>query len=865
MVGLDESTFRRITAVSGNVLTVAAVVVNTGDVLVNLGLDGGATEPDYLGSTAVIYSTPNTTTVITDSQVTTDAGGEYGYWHDGTSGLWELILNSQGAPTEIVLQAYQPGYANNIRYVSLYATGGLGTSGVPWTGWETVFDSSPREVVFGPGYYTWATRKTVSAISSTDRDTRFSLSGSSAGGTNINVTVTAALTISGTGGQGGQGCSIRDLNFYLSADLSPLTGTNPYQSGIIVLNRANDFNLENITLVGGAQFPGTSNAFLSYAGYLLAIIDSYHGLLINVKTQGRFVYMFEQDDSATGANEEDTTTVIGCLTQGPLQGIFRYHSLGYHNFTFINNKYQTNISYWYEVNQFDETWVTSNTAAGSTSLPVNESRGFSIGDPILIGHADDVDSDLGSGNNPGGRVELNQVAGKADSTHITLKYPTRFAQPGAATDDGTAGFAASLVRHGGVGFSCSKPGSLLAFYSSMFEQASAGILVSGTQFLSMYNILSSSWNLVELVPFASGTYGSTLKSDTSNLWDVDMRMIQTTLVPTFTSSTIVSVDQANNELTFTPSASSSLNHIQDRSPVKYHTTGTEITGLINDTVYYAIKISAGDGTAYTAPNQSAVAASDAIFKLATTRVNAANRIAIDFTGAGSGTQTLETTTSTGVAPLETSLIRVRRLADSSNTRSIKTTGTRKNSTATCLHYNMLIDDPSEARNALNVYEVSGSTIDERIYPSTYSALAVLTVKLGTGASGATNDKFIVKGNGDTTVNALSVAGNASTTGYVIRSVTAGITASTTQTQGQGALTTDINEISVCANANDTVTMPAAAAGLHIKIINNGAQTLQIFPASGDQFSGSSVNASVTLATATNTRYTAINSTLWEAI
>ena len=59
-----------------------------------------------------------------------------------------------------------------------------------------------------------------------------------------------------------------------------------------------------------------------------------------------------------------------------------------------------------------------------------------------------------------------------------------------------------------------------------------------------------------------------------------------------------------------------------------------------------------------------------------------------------------------------------------------------------------------------------------------------------------------------------------------------ITASTTQTQGNGALTAQINEISVVANLNDTVTLPAAIKGVEITIINQGANTLQIFPASG---------------------------------
>ena len=73
---------------------------------------------------------------------------------------------------------------------------------------------------------------------------------------------------------------------------------------------------------------------------------------------------------------------------------------------------------------------------------------------------------------------------------------------------------------------------------------------------------------------------------------------------------------------------------------------------------------------------------------------------------------------------------------------------------------------------------------------------------------------------------------------IIRDVNAGITASTTQSQGQGALTAEINEISTVANASDTVTLITAAAGVNQTIINNGANDLQIFPASGDDLSRS---------------------------
>jgi hypothetical protein len=93
-------------------------------------------------------------------------------------------------------------------------------------------------------------------------------------------------------------------------------------------------------------------------------------------------------------------------------------------------------------------------------------------------------------------------------------------------------------------------------------------------------------------------------------------------------------------------------------------------------------------------------------------------------------------------------------------------------------------------------------------------------------------------------------------------VTAGITAGTTQTQGQGALTSDINEVSVCANANDVVTLPSAVAGYRVTVANNGAQVLQVFPASGDQFLGGAVDASTTVNAAAIKSWVAVTATLW---
>ena len=114
-------------------------------------------------------------------------------------------------------------------------------------------------------------------------------------------------------------------------------------------------------------------------------------------------------------------------------------------------------------------------------------------------------------------------------------------------------------------------------------------------------------------------------------------------------------------------------------------------------------------------------------------------------------------------------------------------------------------------------------------------------------------------------NGITLGGGASVTGYIYRSVSDGLTASTTQTQGQQPLTTEINVVTAVANANDVVTLPAAVSGMKIVIINHGANTLQVFPASGDAIDGGAADASVTQATTVNDVYYAINGNNWERV
>lgn len=138
--------------------------------------------------------------------------------------------------------------------------------------------------------------------------------------------------------------------------------------------------------------------------------------------------------------------------------------------------------------------------------------------------------------------------------------------------------------------------------------------------------------------------------------------------------------------------------------------------------------------------------------------------------------------------------------------------------------------------------------------------------LGEGTNNATT---LVPGEHSTWV-CTDGAGTTGTTwrsldGKQRHSIEAGITASTTQSQGQQPLTKEVNEVSTVANTNDTVTLPAALTyAKYCTIINNGANTLQIFPASGDNL-GAGVDTATTLASGSNITFVNYDATNWESV
>lgn len=154
-------------------------------------------------------------------------------------------------------------------------------------------------------------------------------------------------------------------------------------------------------------------------------------------------------------------------------------------------------------------------------------------------------------------------------------------------------------------------------------------------------------------------------------------------------------------------------------------------------------------------------------------------------------------------------------------------------------------------------------------PAVASYDSTASTKLGTieesaDVTDATNVKaagaYMIDG-----TNALTADITMPATKFINDCVTAGITASITQTQGNGELISAYNEVSTVTTANDTVTLPATKAGRQVVITNNGANTLQIFPASGSYIDARAVDASTTLEPGESAIFKAYTALKWETI
>jgi hypothetical protein len=169
--------------------------------------------------------------------------------------------------------------------------------------------------------------------------------------------------------------------------------------------------------------------------------------------------------------------------------------------------------------------------------------------------------------------------------------------------------------------------------------------------------------------------------------------------------------------------------------------------------------------------------------------------------------------------------------------------------------------------ALNDY-TSGTPIEDTDVESDFAAIRdvlnalvsgsnridVDTIRENTSATGVTIDGLLIKDSG--------VASPILTGDVRLTSVAAGVPASATQTQGEGPLTSAFNQVSICGTTNDVVTLPGANTGLLCVIRNDGAETLQVFPATGAAINGLGTNNSTTIAAGSVARFWATSALQW---
>jgi len=159
IVGTDATKYNTVTAVTSTTLTITAMSLSAGDLLVNLGQDTGISTPNYVQSVPglTVYADMDYSNVATNNTVQTDSNGKYRYYHKGID-TWELVRSSLTVPIALYTDAAHVSVnVDGSRLVNTYATAGAGTLASPWTGWETAFSSIPTSgdnLVFTDGYYT---------------------------------------------------------------------------------------------------------------------------------------------------------------------------------------------------------------------------------------------------------------------------------------------------------------------------------------------------------------------------------------------------------------------------------------------------------------------------------------------------------------------------------------------------------------------------------------------------------------------------------------------------------------------------------------------------------------------------------------
>lgn len=119
--------------------------------------------------------------------------------------------------------------------------------------------------------------------------------------------------------------------------------------------------------------------------------------------------------------------------------------------------------------------------------------------------------------------------------------------------------------------------------------------------------------------------------------------------------------------------------------------------------------------------------------------------------------------------------------------------------------------------------------------------------------------------GDAAADSLTVNATATYSDPINYSNATGITAFATGGQASAtALTEEINNITTCATAGDSVKLPAAVAGKTVIVKNSGAAALDIFPASADSIDALAINLAVRIQPGSTATFRAKDAIVWES-
>lgn len=130
---------------------------------------------------------------------------------------------------------------------------------------------------------------------------------------------------------------------------------------------------------------------------------------------------------------------------------------------------------------------------------------------------------------------------------------------------------------------------------------------------------------------------------------------------------------------------------------------------------------------------------------------------------------------------------------------------------------------------------------------------------------SSSDLEIQTPGGAVNVNELVVDGDLTKSdGYYIASSSGNLTASGTDQTGALALTKELNVVTTVASGSGVI-LPSSIIGMRITVVNTGANSLLIYPATGGSINALTANDGYSLVTGQGIDFVAISATQWMTI